>query len=270
MMNDKPRYAVIGNPVAHSRSPEIHRQFAAQEYVEIEYVRICAEIGGFAQAAERFFAEGGQGANVTVPFKTDAFDWVDEHSERAAAAGAVNTVIPLGGGRFLGDNTDGAGLVGDMVRQGVSPKGKHILLLGAGGAVRGVLPSLLDERPASVTVANRTPEKARALAGRFGVQTALMQDLPAGYFDVIINGTSCGLSGQLPDIAPAVFGKCSLAYDMVYGKGAEPFLDFARKSGAAKTADGLGMLVGQAAVSYRLWRGFEPDAVSVIEYMRGR
>ena len=256
MMNDKPLYAVIGNPVAHSRSPEIHRQFAAQEYVEIEYIRICAEIGGFAQAAERFFAEGGQGANVTVPFKTDAFDWVDEHSERAAA-GAVNTVIPLGGGRFLGDNTDGAGLVGDMVRQGVSPKGKHILLLGAGGAVRGVLPSLLDERPASVTVANRTPEKARALAGWFGVQTALMQDLPAGYFDVVINGTSCGLSGQLPDIVPAVFGKCSLAYDMVYGKGAEPFLDFARKSGAAKTADGLGMLVG-------------PDAVSVIEYIRGR
>lgn len=270
MMNDKPRYAVIGNPVAHSRSPEIHRQFAAQEYVEIEYIRICAEIGGFAQAAERFFAEGGQGANVTVPFKTDAFDWVDEHSERAAAAGVVNTVIPLGGGRFLGDNTDGAGLVGDMVRQGVSPKGKHILLLGAGGAVRGVLPSLLDERPASVTVANRTPEKARALAGRFGVQTALMQDLTAGYFDVVINGTSCGLSGQLPDIASAVFGKCGLAYDMVYGKGAKPFLDFARRSGAAKTADGLGMLVGQAAVSYRLWRGFEPDAVSVIEYMRGR
>ena len=269
-MNDKPRYAVFGNPVAHSRSPEIHRQFAAQEHVEIEYDRICAEIGGFAPSAERFFAEGGQGANVTVPFKTDAFDWVDEHSARAAAAGAVNTVIPLGGGRFLGDNTDGAGLVGDMVRQGVPPEGKHVLLLGAGGAVRGVIPSLLDEHPASITVANRTPEKARILAQRFGIQTALMQDLPSGYFDVVINGTSGGLSGQLPDIAPAVFGRCGLAYDMVYGKGAEPFLHFARQSGAKQTADGLGMLIGQAAVSYRLWRGFVPDVAPVIRHMRGR
>ena len=268
MMNRTPRYAVFGNPVAHSRSPEIHAQFAAQEGAAVEYVRICAPVGGFAEAAAAFFADGGCGANVTVPFKTDAFDWVNEHSERAAAAGAVNTLIPLGGGRFLGDNTDGAGLAGDIRRLGVSLSGKRILLLGAGGAVRGVIHPLLAQRPSEIVIANRTPEKAQELAARFGIQTALFEDLSGERFDIVINGTSGGLSGQLPNIPPVVFARCELAYDMVYGQGARAFLDFARQHGAACVSDGLGMLVGQAAESYRLWRGFSPDVAPVVEFMR--
>ncbi|KPN73925.1 shikimate dehydrogenase [Neisseria sp. 74A18] len=270
MMNStKPRYAVFGNPIAHSKSPQIHQQFAAQEGVQIEYERILAEPGAFAEAAARFFAEGGQGANVTVPFKTDAYDWVDEHSERAQAAGAVNTVIPLGGGRFRGDNTDGAGLVNDILQaQEVAVAGKRILILGAGGAVRGVIPVLLARQPAAVTVANRTPAKAEELAARFGIQTAPLDALPHHHFDIVINGTSGGLSGSIPDVEAGVFGACELAYDMVYGEGAQAFLNFARRSGAKKTADGLGMLVGQAACAYALWRGFEPDIKPVIRYMK--
>lgn len=264
-----PRYAVFGNPIAHSKSPQIHRQFALQEKVEIEYERILAEPGAFAEAAERFFAEGGSGANVTVPFKTDAYAWVDEHSERAEAAGAVNTIIPLGGGRFRGDNTDGVGLVNDITEaQGIALKNRRILILGAGGAVRGALPVLQQQQPAEITIANRTEAKAHELAARFGVQTASLNKLPANRFDIVINGTSGGLGGGIPEVAPAVFGVCELAYDMVYGAAAQAFLDFARRSGARKTADGLGMLVGQAAFSYRLWRGFAPDIKPVIRYMK--
>lgn len=264
-----PRYAVFGNPIAHSKSPQIHQQFALQEKVQIEYGRILAEPGGFAAAAERFFAEGGLGANVTVPFKTDAYAWVDEHSERAEAAGAVNTIIPLGGGRFRGDNTDGVGLVSDITEaQETALKNRRILILGAGGAVRGVVPVLLQQQPADITIANRTETKARELAERFGVRSAPLDGLPANRFDIIINGTSGGLGGEIPAVAPEVFGICELAYDMVYGAAAQAFLDYARRSGAKKTADGLGMLVGQAAFSYRLWRGFSPDIKPVIRYMK--
>lgn len=266
---NKPRYAVFGNPVAHSKSPQIHRQFAGQEGADIEYERILAEPDGFAEAAARFFAEGGLGANVTVPFKTDAYDWVHEHSERALAAGAVNTLILLSDGRIRGDNTDGIGLVEDIVKtQNVALTGKKVLLLGAGGAVRGVLQPLLAQTPAEVTVANRTPEKAQLLAGQFGIRAMETAALPAAYFDVVINGTSGGLSGALPEVRAEVFSACELAYDMVYGAAAAKFLAFAKQSGAARTADGLGMLVGQAAASYQLWRGFAPDTARVNRYMR--
>lgn len=265
----KPRYAVFGNPIAHSKSPQIHQQFALQEKVAIEYDRILAEPGKFAEAAGRFFAEGGLGANVTVPFKTDAYDWVDEHSERARTAGAVNTLIPLPNGRIRGDNTDGIGMVNDIVQaQGVVLQGKKILVLGAGGAVRGVLQPLLAQRPSEIIVANRTFAKAQALADIFGIQAAEFAKLPEAYFDIVINGTSGGLSGEMPAVAAAVFGRCELAYDMVYGAAAETFLNFARQNGAQKTADGLGMLVGQAAASYQLWRGFAPDIAPVCRYMR--
>lgn len=263
------RYAVFGNPVAHSKSPQIHQQFAKQEQAEIEYDRIYAEIGKFDEAAAAFFAEGGLGANITVPFKLDAFHFVDEHSERALAAGAVNTIIPLGNGRFRGDNSDGVGMVNDIIQaQGVAVAGKRILLIGAGGAVRGVIPVLQEKQPAQIVITNRTADKAEEVAARFGIEAMPMNALTTGHFDIIINGTSGGLSGQLPDIAPAVFSRCELAYDMVYGRESEPFLQFARQSGAQKTADGLGMLVGQAAFSYQLWRGFEPDIKAVFEYMK--
>ncbi|HFC6379856.1 TPA: shikimate dehydrogenase [Neisseria lactamica] len=267
-MTALPRYAVFGNPVAHSKSPQIHRQFALQEGVEIEYERICADIGGFAQAVSTFFETGGCGANVTVPFKQEAFDLADEHSERASAAGAVNTLILLKNGKLRGDNTDGLGLVGDIVKvQNTEVEGKNILLLGAGGAVRGVIPVLLAQNPARIVIANRTRAKAEEVAARFGIEAVPMADLNGG-FDIIINGTSGGLNGQIPDIPPDIFQNCALAYDMVYGEAAKPFLDFARQSGAKQTADGLGMLVGQAAASYALWRGFKPDIRPVIEYMK--
>lgn len=265
----KPRYAVFGNPVAHSKSPQIHQQFAKQEQADIEYERIFAEVGKFNEAAAAFFAEGGQGANITVPFKLDAFNFVDEHSERALAAGAVNTIIPLGNGRFRGDNSDGVGLVNDIIyAQGVPVEGKRVLLIGAGGAVRGVIPVLQERKPAQIVITNRTFNKAEEVAECFNIEALPLNELPEGHFDIVINGTSGGLSGQLPDIAPNVFSCCQLAYDMVYGKDAEPFLTFACRSGAQKTADGLGMLVGQAAFSYRLWRGFEPDIKTVFEYMK--
>ncbi|MDO5639652.1 MAG: shikimate dehydrogenase [Neisseria sp.] len=262
-------YAVFGNPIAHSKSPQIHLQFAAAEGANIEYERILAEVGGFAAAAKAFFAAGGQGANVTVPFKTDAYDWVDERSPRAEAAGAVNTIIPLADGRFRGDNTDGVGMVNDIIQaQGISLAGKNILLLGAGGAVRGVIEPLLAEQPASLTIANRSADKAVELAERFGISASPLADLPPHHFDIIINGTSGGLSGELPAVDAAVFGACELAYDMVYGAAAARFLDFAQQSGAQKTSDGLGMLVGQAAFAYQLWRGFAPDIAAVSRYMR--
>lgn len=266
---DTDRYAVFGNPVAHSKSPEIHRRFALQEGAEIEYLKICAEPDGFARAAAEFFDKGGKGANVTVPFKLDAFDFADEHSERARLAGAVNTLLPLGGGRFFGDNTDGIGLAGDIVRiRGCGIAGQKILVLGAGGAVRGVLPSLLEQQPERIVIANRTYAKARELADLFGVEAVAMEDA-AGSFDIVVNGTSGGLGGQLPNVSPEVFARCTLAYDMVYGPASVPFLAFAQASGAAKVSDGLGMLVGQAAASYRLWRGFSPDVGAVVAYMRG-
>ena len=267
-MNTAPRYAVFGNPVAHSKSPQIHRQFALQEGVEIEYERICADIGGFAQAVEAFFADGGCGANVTVPFKQEAFALSDEHSERALAAGAVNTLILLENGKIRGDNTDGLGLTDDISKRlGVEMSGKTVLLLGAGGAVRGVIPVLKEYRPARIVIANRTHAKAAEMAAHFDIDAVPLDELEGG-FDIIINGTSGGLSGQLPAVSPKVFEHCTLAYDMVYGEAAEPFLAFARQSGAKQTADGLGMLVGQAAASYRLWRGFAPDVLPVVQYMR--
>ena len=267
-MTALPRYAVFGNPVAHSKSPQIHQQFALQEGVDIEYERICADIDGFAQAVPTFFETGGCGANVTVPFKQEAFALADEHSNRALAAGAVNTLVRLEDGRIRGDNTDGIGLANDITQvKNIAIEGKTILLLGAGGAVRGVIPVLKEHRPARIVIANRTHAKAEELARLFGIEAVPMADLNGG-FDIIINGTSGGLSGQLPAVSPEIFRGCRLAYDMVYGDAAQAFLNFAQSNGAAEVSDGLGMLVGQAAASYSLWRGFTPDIRPVIEYMK--
>nr|WP_107688615.1 shikimate dehydrogenase [Neisseria wadsworthii] len=262
-------YAVFGNPIAHSKSPEIHGRFAAQEGADIEYRRILAKPNAFAEAAAEFFAQGGQGANVTVPFKTDAYHWVNELSERASAAGAVNTLIRLPDGRIRGDNTDGIGLVKDIVENhAIGLTDKKILLLGAGGAVRGVIRPLLDQSPHSLTIANRTFSKAQALGDKFGIKAVEFDKLPPNHYDIIINGTSGSLSGQVPDIQPDVFSRCILAYDMVYGSEPTAFLTFAQNAGAQHTADGLGMLVAQAAFSYELWRSFSPEIRPVIEWMK--
>jgi len=180
------RYAVFGNPVVHSKSPQIHQQFALQEGATIEYGRICAKIGGFAEAVAAFRAEGGQGANVTVPFKQEAFALADEHSDRALAAGAVNTLVWLEDGRIRGDNTDGIGLANDITQvKNIAIEGKTILLLGAGGAVRGVIPVLKEHRPARIVIANRTHAKAEELAQLFGIEAVPMADLNGGVCIII-------------------------------------------------------------------------------------
>ncbi len=268
-------YAVFGHPIAHSRSPQIHQAFARQQGVAIDYQRILAPLDGFVAAVNAFWAAGGAGANVTVPFKLEALACVDELSERAQAAGAVNTLIRLpenhanGQPLVRGDNTDGIGLVRDITEHlGVPLRGRRVLLLGAGGAVRGVLQPLLAAVPQQVTVVNRDVAKAEQLAAQFGVQAACYADLQAGAYDVVINGTSSGLNQQCPPLPPTALADIELAYDMVYAAQPTPFLQLAQAQQARQVADGLGMLVGQAAAAYALWHGFEPAVAPVIAQMR--
>ena len=268
-MQPTARYAVFGHPIAHSRSPEIHLAFAKQEGVHISYEKMLLPLDGFTTGVRAQIDLGLQGANVTVPFKLDACAFADELSERADKAGAANTLIVRADGSVFGDNSDGLGLMQDITyNQGVDLRGKKVLLLGAGGAVRGVLQPLLQLQPASVTIANRTLDKAQDLAAMFGVEALSLQAASLHCYDIIINGTSTGLSNQAPDVAAHSFSQCELAYDMVYGAEPTPFMRAAMAAGAANTADGLGMLVGQAAVSYQWWRGFQPDTLSVLASMR--
>jgi shikimate dehydrogenase len=267
------RYAVIGNPVAHSRSPRIHAMFAQQVGHSIEYGRILVEPGHFREAVDRFRGAGGRGLNVTVPFKLDAFEIATERTERAAQAGAVNT-LAFDAARIVGDNTDGAGLVRDIVHnRGFAIAGKRVLLMGAGGAARGVVLPLLDEQPASLAIGNRTIEKARTLARRFathaiGVRGGGYDEFASERFDLVINATSASLERQLPGLPAHAFAPGALAYDMVYGEAAQPFLAHALALGASAAVDGLGMLVEQAAESFRLWRGVAPPTAPVLERLR--
>ena len=266
------RYVVAGNPIAHSKSPLIHAAFAAQTGQDIEYDRLLAPLDGFAAAVQAFRAAGGKGLNVTVPFKQEAWQLANRLSERAQLAEAVNTLRFDADGIF-GDNTDGVGLCRDIVDNlGVALQGKNILLLGAGGAVRGVLQPLLAQQPASLTIANRTAAKAEQLAQQFAghgsVTGGSYAALAGQCFDVVINGTSASLSDALPPLPAGCFAAGSLAYDMMYGKGLTPFLQFAQQQGAARLADGLGMLVEQAAEAFLLWRGVRPDTAPVITRLR--
>jgi len=261
------RYAVFGHPIAHSKSPLIHAQFARQTGQDMLYEAILAPLDGFAETLAQFCAEGGRGANVTVPFKEQAFALATRRTPRAELAGAVNTLI-VEDGALRGDNTDGAGLVADLTRNlGQVLGGKRILLLGAGGAARGVIGPLLELAPARLVIANRTASKAVALAEHFdrGVEGSGL-DAANTRFDLVINATAASLEGSLPPLSPAIFGPDTLAYDMMYGRDT-PFLEFARKLGA-KTADGLGMLVEQAAEAFHLWRGVRPDTRPVIAALR--
>ena len=262
------RYAVIGNPVAHSKSPWIHARFARQTGQAIEYGAILAPIDGFARTVADFRAAGGRGANVTLPFKRDAFRLAARTSERARAAQAVNTLM-LETESPYGDNTDGAGLTGDLQRNlGFDLAGKRVLLMGAGGAAQGVVLPLLEARPSRLAIANRTAYKARDLAGRFPPASGGgYAELAGEQFDLVINATSAGLTGELPALPEAIFARGALAYEMVYGRDT-PFLRLARESGAA-TSDGLGMLVEQAAESFYLWRGVRPDTAPVLAALRG-
>jgi len=267
------RYAVMGNPVAHSKSPRIHALFAHQFKHHIEYTAIQVDEGGFAQAVEQFRANGGAGLNVTVPFKQEAFRLADHLSERAKIAQAVNTLRFEPDGRLFGDNTDGTGLVHDLDKNlGVQLRDKRILLLGAGGAVRGVLAPLLKHHPALIVIANRTLSKAKDLAGEFThygkVEASGFKELKGKHFDIVINGTAASLKGEIPPLPDNLFTTRALAYDMMYGEKSKPFLDWAAVHGAAQVVDGLGMLVEQAAESYLIWRGVRPETRSVIEKLR--
>jgi len=267
-MSDK--YALIGNPVAHSFSPLIHAEFARQTGHDIEYTRLLAPLDGFAAAVEQFRAQGGKGLNVTLPFKLDAYRLATEKSARAEQAQAVNT-LKFEAGTVFGDNTDGAGLVRDIeVNLGFPIVAMRVLLMGAGGAARGALPALLEKKPVTVVIANRTVAKARELARRFfhlGCSACGYDELANRQFDLIVNATSASIAGELPPLPPHLFAPRSLAYDMMYGKQPTPFLKFARQQGA-RTADGSGMLVEQAAESFFVWRGVRPDTAPVIARLR--
>ncbi len=266
------RYAVFGNPVGHSRSPAIHGQFAAQTGQNLTYEALLAPVDGFAAAVERFAASGGRGANVTVPFKEEAFRLSSRLTPRAQRAGAVNTLL-FGDGGWLGDNTDGAGLVQDIIGNlNFDVAGKRILLLGAGGASRGVIAPLLACSPTALHIANRSADKAQALAGGFSdlapVTASGFAELAGQRFDLVINATSASLNGASLPLPAGVFAPRGLAYDMMYGKAETPFLALARQQGVEQVADGLGMLVEQAAEAFFLWRGLRPESAPVLAALR--
>ncbi|MBS1145252.1 MAG: shikimate dehydrogenase [Proteobacteria bacterium] len=267
-------YCVFGNPIAHSKSPAIHAAFAAATGQELNYVARLAAVDGFFAAMSDFVAAGGKGANVTVPFKEDAYRASTRLSERAARAGAVNT-LAFAGDEIVGDNTDGAGLVRDIVHNlGFPVAGKRILLLGAGGASRGVIAPLLAEKPASLFIANRSSEKAVGLAGAFAdmasIEAGSFEQTAGRSFDLVINATSASLSGENLPLPAGIFAPGCLAYDMMYGRGDTPFLAMARQQGAARLADGLGMLVEQAAEAFFVWRGVRPATGEVLAALRAK
>ena len=271
------RYAVMGNPIAHSKSPFIHRRFAAETGEPVAYDALLVEPGGFAAAVERFRAGGGRGLNVTVPFKEEAFALSSRRSARAQRAGAVNTLW-FDGAAVCGDNTDGVGLVRDLTcNLAAGIEARSVLLLGAGGAARGVIGPLLDERPQRLVIANRTTERAVELARRFEgqgpVSAAALDALAAevlagGGFDLIVNATAASLAGDLPPLAGGALRAGGVAYDMAYAAHPTPFVEWGAGEGAATAVDGLGMLVEQAAESFRLWRGLEPRTGPVIDALR--
>jgi shikimate dehydrogenase len=270
------RYAVIGNPIAHSKSPFIHAQFAAQTGERIEYGRLLAPLDGFAAEVDAFRAAGGRGLNVTVPFKLEAHALAHRLSPRAAAAGAVNTLRFDADGIF-GDNTDGFGLVRDIeVNLGVSLKGARVLLLGAGGAARGVVVPMLERGPRDITIVNRTAAKAHELVAQFEGAAAEAGCLLDGGgpqaveprpYDVIVNATAGSLDASLPECDARAFGAGTLAYDMMYGAQPTVFMRHAQALGA-RAADGLGMLVEQAAESFFVWRGVRPEGAAVLAALR--
>lgn len=265
------RYAVFGNPIGHSKSPFIHTLFARQTNQSLVYTAESAPVDGFTDAAKVFFAEGGKGCNITMPFKEDAYQFASRLTERAQLAGAVNTLKKLDDGEIIGDNTDGAGLVQDLLQHQVVLEGARILIIGAGGAARGVIKPLLDQKPASLTITNRTFSKAQELAELFvshGPIVAKEMESIDEEYDVIINSTSASLSGELPAISSSIFAANSTSYDMIYGKGVTSFNLWARENGAAHAYDGLGMLVGQAAESFMLWRGLRPGAKQILRELR--
>jgi shikimate dehydrogenase len=265
------RYAVIGNPIGHTKSPTIHGSFAASTQQDIEYIAIEGPLDGFAAAVLAFRDAGGRGMNVTAPFKLQAFELATDRLERAERAGATNA-LKFEGDRILADNFDGVGLVNDITRNlGVAMKGARVLLLGAGGAARGAMLPFLAQQPAELVVANRTLATATALAEQFAsrgrVVAAGYGELADERFDIVINATSASLKAELPPVPAEALKGAKLAYELVYGKGLTPFLRLAQNAGVPQLADGVGMLVEQAAEAFVWWRGVRPDTRPVIDRM---
>ncbi|MCP8688283.1 shikimate dehydrogenase [Marinobacterium sedimentorum] len=267
------RYAVFGNPIAHSKSPQIHRRFASENGQELTYDAVLVPEDGFAVAVEDFFSRGGKGLNITVPFKQQAWAAAQWRSPAAELAGAVNTLYRDAEGRLCGDNTDGIGMVRDIVQNhGGSVRNARVLLLGAGGAVRGVIQPLLEQQPQQLVIANRTPAKATELAALFAdlgpVQGCGFGDLAGQSFDLIINGTAASLQGEVPPLPAGVLASAGWCYDMMYSADVTVFGRWAQQQGAAKVLDGLGMLVEQAAESFRIWRGVKPETRCLVDTLR--
>lgn len=267
------RYAVFGNPIKHSKSPQIHALFAEQTQQDMSYRAQLVDENRFAEAAKEFFAGGGKGLNVTVPFKLDAFSFADQLSDRARRAGAVNTLALQDDGTIYGDNTDGVGLLRDINDNlDWEIENRRVLVLGAGGAVRGILDPLLRKKPALLVVANRSIDKAQQLVRDFSDIGALsacsFEALAGSHFDLVINGTSASLSGELPPLPSALLTEQACCYDMVYGAEPSPFMRWAAAQMAWAVSDGLGMLVEQAAESFCIWRGVRPRSRPVIDSLR--
>ena len=267
------RYAVFGNPVAHSKSPQIHTLFAEQTGQSLTYTAELTEVGQFDQAIKIFIQNHGKGLNITVPFKEDAWTCATQRSDRAQRAGAVNTLMLQQDGSLFGDTTDGTGLVRDLVQNHhIQIRDKDILLIGAGGAVRGVLEALLEQQPSSLLIANRTKQKALQLANDFAdlgnIKGCGLDEINQADFDLVINGTSASLKGDLPPLPETIFKKNSCSYDMMYAAQATPFMQWSTNNGAAKVFDGLGMLVEQAAESFYIWRNVRPQTKPVIQHIR--
>ena len=266
-------YAVIGNPIKHSRSPEIHNLFAQQTNQDIVYKRILGEPGQFRENVRTFFSQGGKGLNVTVPFKQDAWQLADQLSDFTESAQSVNTLILLSDGKLRGENTDGIGLVRDIeLNHGIELKDLRVLMLGAGGASRGVVRPLLHCEPAGLTIANRTADKAIKMVQQLPstdlVYGCGLDQLAGKQFDLIINATSAGLTDEVPQIPDDIVAAGGCCYDMMYGLEPTAFVRWGLKQGATKCLDGLGMLVEQAAESFYLWRSMRPNTKPVIQALR--
>ncbi|QHM73601.1 shikimate dehydrogenase [Mixta intestinalis] len=264
-------FVVIGNPISHSKSPLIHRCFAQQTGIEHRYGSLLSPLDSFSQTVQHFLQQGGRGANITLPFKQQAYELADELTERAALAGAVNTLHQRADGRLLGDNTDGIGLLSDLQRLALIKPGDNVLLIGAGGAARGVILPLLSFG-CTLTLTNRTPARASELAAIFAhtgeIDALAPTELSSRHFDLIINATSSGVNGDIPQLPATLIQTDTRCYDMFYQKGATPFLRWCQQAGATAMADGLGMLVGQAAHAFLLWHQVMPEIEPVINRLQ--
>ncbi|MGP1924655.1 MAG: shikimate dehydrogenase [Arsenophonus sp. NEOnobi-MAG3] len=261
-------FAIFGNPVVHSKSPLIHKLFTEQTSIKYEYGKVLVPLNKFKEKLDNFFYQGGRGANITLPFKELAYHNVDELTENAQICGSVNTIKKLDNHRLLGDNTDGIGLVLDLERLRFIEKGMHILVIGAGGAARGVMASILNYG-CRITITNRTFSKADELAKRFAgighINSLMLESIHSAEYDLVINATSSGITKEVPSISPNIFRQNVFCYDMFYRLNETPFLTLAKNHGVLKYADGFGMLVGQAAFSFKLWHGKLPDISSVLQ-----